>query len=70
MRESMIEPIEVANGENWVRCSAREPKPGKEYQGCRVYHPDARDDGSDSTGQDDHYVCPHCGDSWWVENDG
>jgi hypothetical protein len=56
----MIEEIEVKDGHNWVACTAREPKSGRTFQSCLVYHPSAKIDYSSSDGSDDHYTCPHC----------
>lgn len=66
-----IEPVEThADGTKWIKCSAAEPKPGKVWNGLHVYHGDAKVDYTGNYGSDDHYTCPHCNGSWWVEYDG
>ena len=59
------------DGTVWIKCIAEEPKPGKKWAGLNVYHGDAKVVDTDgSSGWDEKYKCPHCGDSWWVECDG
>lgn len=69
--DTPLEPVEIhTDGSKWIKCSAAEPKGGKLWNGLRIYHPDAVNDRSSSDGADDHFKCPNCGDSWWVEYDG
>jgi hypothetical protein len=68
-----LAPVEThTDGTLWIKCIGGEPKPGKLWNGLHVYHGDARitESGTYGYGSDDHYRCPHCGDSWWVEYDG
>ena len=63
------------HGTAWVRCTSENPVCKKfidiDGEQCRVYHPDAVVIGEDgSVGWDEHYECPHCRLSWWVECDG
>jgi hypothetical protein len=68
MPDSWDDPSEhrssLAPAAGSVICTAAQPKPS-----ARV-HPDAKCDRSSFDGADDHYVCPHCNASWWVEYDG
>lgn len=71
----MSETIEThTDGTKWVACTAQLPKADRtvviEGEPIRVYHPDARITETSSNGQDDHYRCPHCHKTWWVEYDG
>ncbi len=58
------------DGTFWIKCTKDSPKPGKLWNKVNVYHGDARVTDTGNYGGDDHYKCPNCGDSWWVEYDG
>lgn len=62
------------DGTLWVACVAGSPQQFRsvniEGEIAKVYHPDATVIGDGNGGSDDHYECPHCKLTWWVENDG
>jgi hypothetical protein len=65
----MTEILTHTDGTKWVACTAEHPLDARWVGEATVYHPDATCTSS-WDGADDHYRCPHCQRSWWVEYDG
>ena len=53
------------DGTRWIKC-----KYFDKVKNARKYHPNAKADRCSFDGSDDHYTCPDCHASWWVEHDG